>query len=142
MWSLLHGQKIKFSVLEVISAFWFLTFELPLLFEVPKEPDVDDERHDGRQGDAEAHEDGEALAEGDRVLPLLVVCGQIRKLNKRRALGTTPNNFFYRGTNKGLYVLLRRTQAEPLRTVKQEQEEISRNHVQTFICLSVHLYYK
>ena len=85
MWSLLHGSKIKFCVVEVISAFWFLTFELPLLLEVPKEPDVDDERHDGRQGDAEAHEDGEALAEGDRVLPLLVVCGQIRKFNKRRA---------------------------------------------------------
>ena len=43
----------------------------------------------------------------------------------------------YRGANKGLYVLLSRTQAEPGRTVKQEQEEISRNHVQTFIYLSV-----
>ena len=42
-----------------------------------------------------------------------------------------------RGVNKGLYVLLSRIQAEPGRTVKQEQEEISRNHVQTFICLSV-----
>ena len=45
----------------------------------------------------------------------------------------------YRGANKGLYVLLSRTQAGPGRTVKQEQEEISRNHVQTFICLSVHI---
>ena len=80
----MHGSKIKFRVPKVIPAIWFLTFELPLLFEVPKEPDVDDERHDGRQGDAEAHEDGEALAEGDRVLPLLVVCGQIRKFNKCR----------------------------------------------------------
>ena len=43
----------------------------------------------------------------------------------------------YRGVNKGLHVLLSRTQAGPGRTVKQEQEEISRNHVQTFICLSV-----
>ena len=43
----------------------------------------------------------------------------------------------YRGANKGLYVLLSRTQAGPGRTVKQEQEEISCNHVQTFICLSV-----
>ena len=43
----------------------------------------------------------------------------------------------YRGVNKGLYDLLSRTQAEPGRTVKQEQEEISRNHVQTFIYLSV-----
>ena len=30
---------------------------------------------------------------------------------------------------QGLYVLLSRTQAGPGRTVKQEQEEISRNHV-------------
>ena len=35
--------------------------------------------------------------------------------------------------------MLSRTQAEPGRTVKQEQEDISRNHVQTFIYLSVHL---
>ena len=44
----------------------------------------------------------------------------------------------YRGANKGLHVLLSRTQAGPGRTVKQEQEEISHNHAQTFICLSVH----
>ena len=31
-----------------------------------------------------------------------------------------------------MYVLLSRTQAEPGRTVKQEQEEISHNHAQTF----------
>ena len=31
--------------------------------------------------------------------------------------------------SKSLYVLLSRTQAGPGRTVKQEQEEISRNHV-------------
>ena len=43
----------------------------------------------------------------------------------------------YRGVNKGLFVLLSRTQAGPGRTVKQEQEEISRNHVQTFIHPSV-----
>ena len=43
----------------------------------------------------------------------------------------------YRGVNKGLYVLLSRTQAGPGRTVKQEVEEISRNHVQTFISPSV-----
>ena len=41
------------------------------------------------------------------------------------------SNNNYRGGNKGLCVLLSRTQAEPGRTVKQEQEEISRNHVQT-----------
>ena len=33
--------------------------------------------------------------------------------------------------------MLSRTQAGPGRTVKQEQEEISRNHVHTFIYLSV-----
>ena len=41
------------------------------------------------------------------------------------------------GGNKGLFVLLSRTQAGPGRTVRQEQEEISRNHVQTFISPSV-----
>ena len=43
----------------------------------------------------------------------------------------------YRGGNKGLCVLLSKTQAGPGRTVKQEQEEISRNHVQTIISPSV-----
>ena len=46
-------------------------------------------------------------------------------------------NLPYGGANKDLYVLLSRTQAGPGRTVKQEQEEISRNHVQTLIYLSV-----
>ena len=46
----------------------------------------------------------------------------------------------YRDGNKGLYVLLSRTQAEPGRTVEHEQEEISPNHVQTFIYLSVHVH--
>ena len=46
----------------------------------------------------------------------------------------------YRGVNKGLYVLLSRTQAGPGRKVKQEQEEISRNHVQSFIYLSVQVF--
>ena len=45
----------------------------------------------------------------------------------------------YRDELKGLYVLLSRTQAGPGRTVKQEQEDISRNHVQTPICPSVHI---
>ena len=36
----------------------------------------------------------------------------------------------YRGGNKGLFVLLNRTQAGPGRTVKQEQEESAPNHVQ------------
>ena len=36
-----------------------------------------------------------------------------------------------------MQILLSRTQAEPGRTVKQEQDEITRNHVQTFIFPSV-----
>ena len=36
-----------------------------------------------------------------------------------------------------MQILLSRTQAEAGRTVKQEQEEISRNHIHTFIYLSV-----
>ena len=48
----------------------------------------------------------------------------------------------YRGGNKGLFVLLSRTQAGPGRAVKQEQEEFSRNHVQTFISPSVEEVYK
>ena len=35
----------------------------------------------------------------------------------------------YRVEKKSLQILLSRTQAEPGRTAKQEQEEISRNHV-------------
>ena len=38
-----------------------------------------------------------------------------------------PCSARYRGANKGLHVLLSRTQAGPGRTVKQEQEDISRN---------------
>ena len=43
----------------------------------------------------------------------------------------------YRGGNKGVFVLLSRTQAGTGRAVKEEQEEISRNHVHTFISPSV-----
>ena len=43
----------------------------------------------------------------------------------------------YRDRLKGLKILLSNSQAGPGRTVKQEQEEISLNHVQTFISLSV-----
>ena len=37
-------------------------------------------------------------------------------------------------------ILLRNSQAGPGRTVKQEQEEISRNHIQAFIPGSVYDY--
>ena len=43
----------------------------------------------------------------------------------------------YRAEKKSLQILLSSTQAGPGRKVKQEQEEISSNHVQTFIYLSV-----
>ena len=43
----------------------------------------------------------------------------------------------YRGENKDLFVLLSNSQAGQGRTVKQEHEEISRNHEQTFIFPSV-----
>ena len=56
---------------------------------------------------------------------------------------STKRGFFrstlYRGGNKGLFVLLSRTQAGPGRKVKQEQEEISRNHVQTLFGSSVYV---
>ena len=43
----------------------------------------------------------------------------------------------YRAPGKSMYFMLSRTQAGPGRTVKQEQEGISRNHVQTFSGCSV-----
>ena len=44
----------------------------------------------------------------------------------------------YRGRLKSMQILISRTQAGPGRAVKQEQEEISHNHVQTFKPISVH----
>ena len=43
----------------------------------------------------------------------------------------------YRARNKGMHILLSNSQAGSGRTTKQEQEEISRNHVQAFIPGSV-----
>ena len=56
-------------------------------------------------------------------------------------LPARPEICVYRAPGKSMYFLLSRTQAGPGRTVKQEQEEISRNHVQTFSGCSVHLPY-
>ena len=47
------------------------------------------------------------------------------------------NNVLYRDRLKGMQILLSNSQAGPGRKVKQEQEEISRNHVQAFIQGSV-----
>ena len=44
----------------------------------------------------------------------------------------------YRAEKKSLQILLSRTQAGPGRKVKQEQEEISRNHVPRFFLSSVY----
>ena len=38
----------------------------------------------------------------------------------------------YRGEQKGMQILLSRTQARPCRVVKQDQEKNSRNHVHAF----------
>ena len=55
-----------------------------------------------------------------------------------QAISTTYGRYtVYRAPGKSMYLLLSRTQAGPGRTVKQEQEEISRNHVQTFSGCSV-----
>ena len=43
----------------------------------------------------------------------------------------------YRARNKGMQILLSNSQAGPGRKSKQEQEEVSRNHVQAFIPGSV-----
>ena len=51
---------------------------------------------------------------------------------------TSNGDLCTEGEIKVCFVTLSRTQAGPGRTVKQEQEEISRNHVQTFISPSVH----
>ena len=50
----------------------------------------------------------------------------------------TLNRVLYRDRLKGVQILLSSTQAGPGRTVKQQQEEISRNHVQAFYPISVH----
>ena len=47
----------------------------------------------------------------------------------------------YRSEKKSLQILVSRTQAGPGRKVKQEQEEISRNHVPRLFLGSVHKYY-
>ena len=57
-------------------------------------------------------------------------------------LGTWQTCFFitlkYRDRLKGMHILLSNSQAGPGETAKQEQEEISRNHVQTFFGCSVY----
>ena len=45
----------------------------------------------------------------------------------------------YGARNKGLQMLLSNSQAGPGRTVKQEQEDISCNHVQAFVLRSVYV---
>ena len=54
-------------------------------------------------------------------------------------LAMEGETFKYRAEKKSLQILLSSTQAGPGRKVKQEQEEISRNHVEAFNSGSVHL---
>ena len=61
------------------------------------------------------------------LMPLLIKLGHILELKGRDWIVHV-----YTGENKGSFVLISRTQAGPCRTVQQEQEEISRNHVQSF----------
>ena len=44
---------------------------------------------------------------------------------------------YYRGPGKSMQMLLSNSQAGPGKTVMQEQEEISRNHIQAFLPGSV-----
>ena len=53
--------------------------------------------------------------------------------------GSSICETLYRGGKKGLYVLLSRTQAGPGRAIKEEQEENSRNHIQTLFLISVEI---
>ena len=46
----------------------------------------------------------------------------------------------YRDRLKSMQILLSITQAEPGRTGKQEQEQTSRNHIQAFLPISVHIF--
>ena len=75
---------------------------------------------------------------GANFIPIAIVVSRRGSL----AIAYVEENFcfaeyFYRNANKGLHILLSRTQAGPGRTVKKQQEDISRNHVQTFIYASV-----
>ena len=54
-------------------------------------------------------------------------CGKKRYWNI-----SVPIGIVYRDGLKGIHVLLSNSQAGPGRTVKQEQEGISHNHIQTF----------
>ena len=68
----------------------------------------------------------------------LFASGQKIEVHNSHDIQFLSQGGMYRGGNKGLFVLLSRTQEGPGRTVKQEQEEISRNYVQTFISPSVY----
>ena len=54
------------------------------------------------------------------------------QFNMDAKIGRTAELLLYRDWLKGVQILLSNSQAGPGRKVKQEQEEISRNHVQAF----------
>ena len=54
------------------------------------------------------------------------------QFNMDAKIGRTAELLLYRDWLKGVHILLSNSQAGPGRTVKQEQEEISRNHEHAF----------
>ena len=76
-------------------------------------------------------------AAGDALLPVIVCLRRARWTLARRhrtlfrAIINRCNRKIYRDRLKGMQILLSNNQAGPGRTVKQEQEEISCNHVQS-----------
>ena len=64
-----------------------------------------------------------------------MVSEKMKRRIEEAILSRTVDN--YRAWNKGMQISLSDSQAGPGRTVKQEQEESSRNHIQAFIPGSV-----
>ena len=60
-----------------------------------------------------------------------------RREESTKRIFVVRRGILYRARNKGLQILLSNSQAGPGIKVKQEQEEISRNHVQAFFPGSV-----
>ena len=65
------------------------------------------------------------------------ISNQVNPTQVRQDMGQPVYNDVYRDEIYSLQILLSRTQAEPGKRVKQEQEEISRNHVQRLNLISV-----
>ena len=89
--------------------------------------DVD--THDGRSGTDQREIIDKTQVILSRVQLVIKNC----KFNLTKMLCLCAvGKLYYRDRLKGVQILLSNSQAGPGRKVKQEQEEISRNHVQTF----------